>query len=64
MAGEQAKQALLDVREAIAAVNEGRVEKNGTLLFEGVRAYSATTKEVRRLTPQPAQAKKRAVSTG
>jgi len=40
--------ALNKMREAVAAVREGRVEKPGGLRYEGVRAYSVTKEEIRR----------------
>jgi hypothetical protein len=60
MANETAKKALQDAREAIAAVNQGRVDQPSVLRFEGVRAYSARVTEGRLLTPQPPPARKRA----
>jgi len=62
MANEQAKKALDDAREAIRAVNQGRVDQPSVLRFEGVRAYSASVAEIRRVTPPPTQARKRATA--
>lgn len=62
MANDQAKKALREAREAIAAVHDGRVNQSAGLRFEGVRAYSVTTAEVRRPTPTNLRVRKR--STG
>lgn len=61
MADERAKKALREAREAIAAVHDGRVSQSAGLRFEGVRAYSVTTAEIRRMTPTKLQVRKRRV---
>jgi hypothetical protein len=63
MADDRAKKALREVREAIAAVHEGRVDQSGELRFEGVRAYSANRSEIRKLAPGGLRLRKR-VTTG
>lgn len=46
MAEDSAKKALREAKEAILAVHKGRVEQSGSILFEGVRAYSASKDEL------------------
>jgi hypothetical protein len=62
MADDRAKKALREVREAIAAVHEGRVDQSGELRFEGVRAYSANRSEIRKLTPPALRVRRRLIA--
>ncbi len=62
MADDKAKKALREAREAIVAVHRGKVDQPGTLVIEGVRAYSASQAEIRRITPTPMPLRKRAVA--
>jgi hypothetical protein len=58
MAEDNAKRALREAKEAIVAVHEGRVNQPGHLVFEGVRAYSASNDEASLESPRKARIKR------